>query len=286
MQNCLICRRWGIGKREQKMDNRLKYYKKLWGLSDDGDAFTTHSGLLQPVLYIGKPCMLKITTGNEERQGNNLMVWWNGNGAAPVLKHDEKALLMERATGQNSLAEIAKNDMDDKASRIICSVATRLHAHTGPSPTALMPLDVWFKDLQPAAYRHGGVFLKCSETANKLLNDRFDQVILHGDIHHGNILDFGSKGWLAIDPKGLLGERGFDYANLFCNPEITTATKPGRLARQVKVVSEEACLDPRRLLQWIVAWAGLSAAWSLDDSGNAEPAMTVAGIALNELDKF
>ena len=101
---------------------------------------------------------------------------------------------------------------------------------------------------------------------------------LHGDIHHGNILDFGPRGWLAIDPKGLIGERGFDYANLFCNPEAEIAIAPGRLARQVDVVAEAAGLDRRRLLKWIMAYAGLSAAWFLED-GEWEAATTPLAVA-------
>ena len=114
-----------------------------------------------------------------------------------------------------------------------------------------------------AAARHGGILTACAATARELLASERDVVPLHGDIHHGNILDFGPRGWLAIDPKGLIGERGFDYANLFCNPEAEIAIAPGRLARQVDVVAEAAGLERRRLLKWIMAYAGLSAAWFL-----------------------
>ena len=102
--------------------------------------------------------------------------------------------------------------------------------------------------------------------------------MLHGDIHHGNILDFGPRGWLAIDPKGLIGERGFDYANLFCNPEAEIATAPGRLVRQVEVVVEAAGMERQRLLKWIVAYAGLSAAWFFED-GEWEAAKTLLVVA-------
>jgi streptomycin 6-kinase len=258
----------------------LNHYKKLWSLLDDGEPFSTNSGLFQPVIYNGEQCILKIAVRDKDKRGNDLMAWWNWNGAAPVMRHDENALLMERATGSCSLIDMAKNDRDDEASRIICSVIAKLHAQNGAYPNELVPLDVWFKDLQPAAAKYGGIFVQCSKIASKLLSEPVEQVVLHGDIHHGNILDFGEKGWLAIDPKGLFGERGFDYANLFCNPDIPTATKPGRLAQQVKVVSAAAGLDPKRLLQWIAAWAGLSAAWSLDDGVGAEPAMMVVEIAL------
>jgi streptomycin 6-kinase len=108
---------------------------------------------------------------------------------------------------------------------------------------------------------------------------------LHGDIHHENILDFGSRGWLAIDPKRVYGERGFDFANIFCNPELPTVTKPGRLQRQLPIVCAEAGLEPKRLLRWIIAYAGLSAAWFLSDGDtkNADSDFTVAGIAFAEL---
>jgi streptomycin 6-kinase len=265
------------------MNDRLKYYKQLWNISDDGERFTTNSSLLQPVLYNGIGCMLKIALSDEEVRGNGLMAWYKGNGAATVLKHDDTAILMERATGSASLIEMAKVGRDDEASGIICSVVSKLHAHKTPYPNDLVPLNTWFKSLEPVAAGHGGIFVQCSQIANDLLNEPISQVVLHGDIHHGNILDFGAKGWLAIDPKGLFGERGFDYANLFCNPDIATAIAPGRLMRQVDIISKEADLEPKRLIQWIAAWAGLSAAWGLEDGTNAEPAMTVARIALNEL---
>ena len=110
---------------------------------------------------------------------------------------------------------------------------------------------------------------------------------LHGDIHHGNILDFGERGWLAIAPKGLLGERGFDYANLFCNPSHPVATAPSRLARQADVVARAANLDRMRLLHWILAWAGLSAVWGIEGGNDRhiEPTLRIAKIAAAEIDR-
>ncbi|HEX2211426.1 MAG TPA: aminoglycoside phosphotransferase family protein, partial [Longimicrobium sp.] len=93
----------------------------------------------------------------------------------------------------------------------------------------------------------------------------------------------GARGWLAIDPKGLVGERGFDFANLFCNPDLETATSPGRLARQAGVVAAAAGMERARLLRWVLAWAGLSAAWSLEDADDATLALAVAEIAAGEL---
>ena len=108
--------------------------------------------------------------------------------------------------------------------------------------------------------------------------------MLHGDIHHDNVLDFGARGWLAIDPKGLIGERGFDYANLFCNPETDIeVTAPDRFRRRLAIVTEASGIERERLLQWILAWAGLSAAWWLSDGVQPEIDFRIAELAAGEL---
>lgn len=258
-----------------------------WRLAPDGEPITTHSSILQPVKHHGEPAMLKIATGDEERRGAALMVWWNGEGAARVLAHEGEALLVERATSEDDLAAWAENGRDDEATRVLCAAVATLHApRAEPPPQTLVPLPRWFADLEPAAARHGGIFATALTTARELLATPRDLVVLHGDVHHGNFLDFGPRGWLAIDPKGLYGERGFDYANIFCNPNEEVAAAPGRLARQATLVAEVAGLDRTRLLQWILAYAGLSAAWSIEDGDEPGLALAVAEIAASELNRL
>lgn len=227
--------------------------------------------------------MLKIATAEEERRGADLMVWWGGQGAARVLAHEGDALLMERASGNRSLLEMVRGGRDDEASRVICTVAAKLHAPRNREPIALVPLRRWFRELDPAASRFGGVLRDAARTARELLDAPRNVVVLHGDLHHGNVLDGGARGWLAIDPKGLLGERGFEFANIFCNPDLEVATASGRLTRQLAVVAEAVGLERGRLLRWILAYAGLSAAWTLRDGEDATLALTVAELAAAEL---
>ena len=195
-------------------------YLARWGLTPDGAPIATRSSDLLPVRRAGVPAMLKIAREAEERWGGLLMSWWGGDGAARVLAQEGDALLLERATGKGSLVEMARGGRDDEASRIICAVAARLHAPRGCPPPELIPLPRWFAALEPAAARHGGILSLAAATARELLAEPQEVVVLHGDIHHGNVLDFGPRGWLAIDPKRLAGERGFDFANLFCNPDL------------------------------------------------------------------
>jgi streptomycin 6-kinase len=228
--------------------------------------------------------MLKVDAEAEERRGADLMAWWAGNGAARVLAHEGGALLLERASGDRSLVRMAHDGLDDEASRVICSVAARLHAPRDRPPPTLVPLSHWFAALEPAARQYGGVLVHAAATARDLLGAPRDVVVLHGDLHHGNVLDGGaSRGWLAIDPKGLVGERGFDFANIFCNPDHEIATAPGRLARQADVVAAAANLERVRLLQWVLAYAGLSAAWTLGEGEDPALALAVAALAATDL---
>jgi streptomycin 6-kinase len=240
-------------------------YLERWSLTPDGTPVITATSQLLPVRVAGLPAMLKIAVHHEEKRGGFLMTWWDGRGAAQVLAHSGEALLMERAQDGTSLADLARSGRDDEASRMICSVVDQLHASRNRPLPELVPLTRWFEALYPAAEAFGGILRVSAAAASNLLTAQRETVVLHGDMHHGNVLNFGSRGWLAIDPKGLIGERYFDYANILCNPDEETATAQGRLLRQANVIADAARLDLNRLLEWVVAWAGLSAAFSLED---------------------
>ena len=257
-----------------------------WDLVPDGEAITTPSSLLLPVRRHGAPAMLKIAREEEERRGGRLMAWWDGDGVARVLAHDDHALLLERATGPRTLAAMVAAGADDEATRILCAVAGRLHAPRRGPPPELVPLSRWFEALAPAAHSQGGLLAEADAAARDLLADPREPVVLHGDIHHGNVLDVGARGWVAIDPKGLLGERTFDFVNILRNPDAATAFAPGRFSRQVEVLTVAASLERHRLLKWTLAFAGLSASWHLAAGELADLDLTVAGFAAAALGDF
>lgn len=229
--------------------------------------------------------MLKIAIEAEEKLGGLVMQWWDGDGAARVLAYEGDALLLERLEGPRSLAAMARNGQDDEASRIICSVAARLHApRQKPPPQPLVPLKEWFEPLQRlAGRRDDDLLMHAARTADALLSAPRDEVVLHGDLHHDNILDGGTRGWLAIDPKRLHGERGFDFTNVLRNPEDAHALDATRLARQATVIAKAAGLERTRLLEWLFAFCGLSAAWILEDGDDPAFDLAIARIAAAEL---
>ena len=146
-----------------------------------------------------------------------------------------------------------------------------------------MPLTQWFAELEPAATRHGGLLsLAAARRASCWTSPRTSSCCTATCIH-GNVLDFGPRGWLAIDPKHLVGERTFDFVNILRNPDAGIALHAWAFSRQVTVVADAAGLDRTRLLQWILAFTGLSAAWILGDGDQPELDLAVAELAAAEL---
>lgn len=84
--------------------------------------------------------------------------------AARVLARDETALLLERAVGLDSLADMARAGRDDEACRILCATAARLHAPRAKPLPELIPLAQWFRELEPAAAKHGGILARYGRT--------------------------------------------------------------------------------------------------------------------------
>lgn len=270
----------------------FEHYLHAWRLVADGAALQTHSSDLLPVrTRDGAAAMLKLPRGEDERRGSRLMPWWQP-ATAPVLAHAaDGALLMARATQAQSLAQWSGSGRDDDATRVLCATAARLHAPRMPPPEPLPSLREWFRPLAPAAAAHGGLLARAQQCVSRLLDDPYQAVPLHGDLHHDNVLDFGpGLGWRAIDPHAVHGERGFDYANLFCNPQAPGTARgdislaAGVFERRFTLVQAKSGLPPGRLLQWILAYCGLSAAWTLEDGDDAGLALAVAARAAALLD--
>lgn len=258
-------------------------YLERWGLVADGMPFRTTSSDLLAVSHGAIPAMLKLARELEEQRGNRLMAWWEGCGAAPVLAQEGIALLMKRAVGSRSLHAMASGGEDDEASRILCRVVEHLHSRQGPAPDELVPLADWFAPLTEPSLRREPALDLAAAVARSLLEDQREVVVLHGDLHHGNVLDFGELGWLAIDPKGLVGERTFDLVNMLRNPTSELVLAPGRLARQASIVAAEAKVDRTRLLRWLLAFSGLSAIWLSEDQDDGDLDLAMIGLVAAEL---
>jgi streptomycin 6-kinase len=242
-----------------------------WRLVAEGPEIETPSSWLLPVRQAAAPAMLKVyKPGSDERHGTDYLRYVEGDGAVRVMAADEEALLMERATGSRSLFDMAVNGGDAGAGEILAGIVAKLHRpRVAPPPPTLVPLERHFASLFERASEHR-LLGRSAATARALFSTSQDVIPLHGDLHHSNVLDGGVRGWLAIDPKGLIGERTYDVANLLGNPwphdELVHST--GRMRGMAGLYASRLGMDERRVLAFALAHAGLAASWDLDDGSD------------------
>lgn len=252
-------------------------FLRRWSLEIDGDEIVTPRARLLPVTRLGQPAMLKTSLFPSEALGNAVLAWWDGHGAARVLAADGATVLLERAQSTGTLLRLYDEGRDAEAIAVIAEVGAALHTpRTTPAPTGTAHLKHWFADLPLAAERHGGVLRASAAAADALFAEPTAETLLHGDLHHDNILHFGERGWLAIDPKGIRGDRAFEYVPHLIDPDLTTELDVARLERQIALTATAAVVDPIRLRLFLLAWAGLLAAWWSDDGKPPEPSLRVA----------
>jgi streptomycin 6-kinase len=95
--------------------------------------------------------------------------------------------------------------------------------------------------------------------------------LLHGDLHHWNILSTDRELWLAIDPKGVLGEPAYEVGAWLRNPfpQILTFDQPRKvIARRLDQFADQLTLARDRMLGWGIAQAVLASWWSFEDEGD------------------
>ncbi len=218
--------------------------------------------------------MLKVARHDEERRGHTLMAWLAGDGAARVFRRGGAALLMERLGSTPTLSQMVEDGDDDDATRVLVGAAQAVHRDRPGVWPELPELRTWFRSLEASA-AGGGAAAAAWAVARSLLDDPQDVRPLHGDIHHGNVMASADRSWRVIDPKGLLGDSGYDYANMLCNPLLDVALSPGRLERQVAVVVSAGGPERARLLSWVQAYTGLSAAWHAESGETVHAARTL-----------
>jgi len=233
-----------------------------------------------PAVRDGAPVMLKLTSEPDEIRGGGLLAWWMGRSTVQVLEREKDALLMERPSGTRSLLNMAIEGQDAEAVDILCSVVATLHL-PGSSPLPpLQPIETFFEPLLDSEWEDP-IVQTGRRFASELLLGPIDLVTLHGDIQHYNVLDAGNGRWVAIDPKGLYGDRTYDYVNLFRNPLATFATDPAVFSRRIAQIEQHAHIDPRRLSQWIVAFCALCLVWDYYPEGSSDADRELAGLALS-----
>jgi streptomycin 6-kinase len=246
--------------------NQLNHYLAAWELSNPRLLTQTMTSHIYTVTHGAETFVLKLLSPSEteEQRGALSLRYFDGHGAVCLLRYDAGAQLMEYAAG-DELVTLVERGEDERATHIIAQVITQLHrVPQDASHDGLVPLDRWFGALfaKAAADRQAGsesIYVRSAALSARLLADQRDIRVLHGDIHHYNIRQ-SPRGWLAFDPKGLMGERTYDCANTLCNPVIPALVhNETRLLTNAAILAEMLTLDPWRVLAFTYAYACLNA---------------------------
>jgi streptomycin 6-kinase len=259
-----------------------------WSLAPDGEPFVTASSHILFVRSLHGPAVLKVFKPPREEAGSSLALrHYGGRGAVPLIAFDEEAVLTRRVHPGTVLSDLVRAGRDDEATDIVCEVVASLHAHgvaAGEWPTVAQ----WgadFDEHQRSARAHllpRDLVEAARHEFFELCGSQSEPVLLHGDLHHDNILYDEQLGWLAIDPKGVLGERDYELGAALRNPvgSPDLYTDPGVMRRRVQRMAARLGLGGGRVLRWCFAQAVLSAVWWVQDGhDDADVALEVARVS-------
>lgn len=246
----------------------------------------------------GSDAVLKLVTPCSEADGEAAALRaYDGRGAVRLLAHDAArgALLLERCVPGDDLAAFVP-ERDDEATALAAGVMRALRRPL-PADVAFPELAVWTSVLERIRNVFGGsagpmeqrVLDAAISFRRELLGSPPEAELLHGDLHHHNVLRAtrdGRAGWLAIDPKGLAGDPAYEPAPYFYNPlgdwHARARIDARFVRRRIDLMAAHTGLDAERIRGWAVVQGVVSSAWSYEDGRAGRPfAEHVAALALD-----
>ena len=147
-----------------------------------------------------------------------------GNHCVKLLNEDPElgALLLERLNPGQSLKSFFPSQ-DAQAIRVACEVIKELQSVPPLNQKQFPNLSDWFKILDTIQGIPPQYLKKAKAIGTNLLATTTKTILLHGDLHHENILSSGNNNWVAIDPQGVIGDPVYEVGPFIRNPlpEIT-----------------------------------------------------------------
>jgi len=290
----------GEGKRWLKaFPNLLEEAVQRWGLTDirpvpnlsyNFVAFATGSPLTPGLSPQRGERSIVLKLGVPQRELTSEITalrFYDGRGICRLLDADaEKGmLLLERLEPGRMLATVRD---DEHATRIAVDVMRQLWRPVPENQEDLIQLKDWFDGFKRLHKRFNGgtgpLPKRLVETAESLSTDLLaenkDETLLHGDFHHFNVLE-SARGWLAIDPKGVIGPRGYEVGPLLTNPvpDFLNGSNPrAQTTRRIAILSEQLGMERENIRDWAICHTVLSAWWSVEDKDDWRYAIHCAEI--------
>lgn len=260
--------RAGAGELDKSKVERLV---RCWHLVADGEPLSTHSGWVGFYRLDDRPVVLKVPSPESDEGGSHrILRHYGGQGAVGLLDVAEDALLLERACPGDALSGLVAAGRDDEATQIVCETMKALARP--PVLTDLPTVEDWGKGF--GRYRRSGdttLPAGLVDSAEALFADlaasQGERFVLHGDLHHYNIVFDQNRGWLAIDPKGVIGELAYETGAMLRNPieDESLFARRHIVERRIEIICNQMGFSPDRILGWAFAQLVLAVIWAIED---------------------
>jgi len=207
----------------------------------------------------GTPAVLKVSLWNAPEAA--ALRHFGGGAAIALLAEDAErgALLLERCEPGTALS----HEPDDVAMEVAAGLLGELWSPPAPDhPFATMADSVarWTARLERSqGIVDEDVRLEALDVLPWLAEEPLPPVVLHSDLHPANVLRATRRPWLAIDPKGVVGDPTFDLASL-----VREDATHENLPRRLSIVCDVLPVDRARVRAWTLAVCAESVAWSVD----------------------
>lgn len=257
----------------------LAEYSRRWSLTPLPPFAGLTYNYVTPVRRAdGSAAVLKAgVPGDEFRAGIVYTRLCEGRGVVRLIEADAErcVMLMERAAPGLPLARL---EDDDAATAIGADVMRECWrpvpaSHPFPSVAGWLRAFARVREL----YDGGsgplpeGTLARAETLGRELLASAPYERLMHGDLHHDNVVSAQREPWLLIDPKGLVGDPGYETGPFINNPygRMETWPDPARnFARRADILSERLSYPRERILAWGFVQAVLSAAWHVEDGSD------------------
>ena len=269
-----------------KVLDRIEDQAQAWHVLVE-HTFETESSVIAFGSRDGQPVVLKaIKQPGDEWRSGEILEAFDGHGVVRVYQYIEGAVLLERLSPGNLLASMSINGRDEDATAILAQVIQKMSAPESPKTYATV--QDWAKGFE--RYDASGddrIPRNLIEKGHRLYLDLSASQraprLLHGDLHHYNVLFDAARGWIAIDPKGVIGEIEYEIGAVLRNPfeRPDLFVSRSTIERRLKHLSSRLNLDFKRALAWGFAQAVLSAIWEIEDGFEVDatnPSLRLANV--------
>lgn len=250
--------------------NTLHGIAARWGLAEIEPYSNLTYHFVAKAMRGATPVVVKLGPSPEDIAQETATLRAMAGRAVEVLESapGEGAILLSRADPGLPL-EAAWSLENDEGQSAMLAHFIRSPKSSSPAPNDQRPS---VKDWLSAIDRFSPPFAsEAIEIRNQLLGCPLDRQLLHGDLHHGNILSHGA-GHILIDPKGVWGPPAFEVYALLHNPVQLDADGACRLLdRRLQVVNEVTGIPVLQLAAWGFIGVVMSAAWDLEDGAGPSP---------------